>query len=252
LLKLVLTPVLIAAATLAGRRWGHTMSGWLVGLPFTSGPVILFLALEQGTHFAALAALGVVLGVTSQAAFALAYVYLGGKASWIPGSIWGTAGFALATAVFELVRLPGPLEPPLVLVSLLAAIALMPARGLPLAHADLDESADLWLRILIATALVVGLTSLAPVLGPRLSGLLSPFPVYAAILAIFAHRQGGYQAACLVWRGLLFGLFAFLGFFSLLAATLMPLGIALSFALAVLFGLTIQGVTLLVQLRQSA
>jgi len=32
LLKLVLTPALIAAASLAGRRWGHAVSGWLVGL----------------------------------------------------------------------------------------------------------------------------------------------------------------------------------------------------------------------------
>jgi len=48
-LKLVLTPALIAIATLAGRRFGPSISGWLVGLPFTSGPVSLFLALEQGT-----------------------------------------------------------------------------------------------------------------------------------------------------------------------------------------------------------
>jgi len=54
-LKLVLTPALIAVATLVGRRFGPSISGWLVGLPFTSGPVSLFLALEQGTTFAAAA-----------------------------------------------------------------------------------------------------------------------------------------------------------------------------------------------------
>jgi len=30
LLKLIVTPVLIGAASLAGRRWGETLSGWFI------------------------------------------------------------------------------------------------------------------------------------------------------------------------------------------------------------------------------
>ena len=44
-LKLVLTPVLIGGAGLAGRRWGQGIGGWLVGLPFTAAPVAFFPAL---------------------------------------------------------------------------------------------------------------------------------------------------------------------------------------------------------------
>jgi hypothetical protein len=33
-LKFVLTPALIGLASLVGRHWGPTVSGWLVGLPF--------------------------------------------------------------------------------------------------------------------------------------------------------------------------------------------------------------------------
>ena len=58
LLKLILTPLLLGGVTLAGRKFGPTVSGWLVGLPLTSGPVSFFLALEQGTKFAAHAAQG--------------------------------------------------------------------------------------------------------------------------------------------------------------------------------------------------
>ena len=43
-LKLVLTPLLIGMASVAGRRWGPVVSGWLIGLPLTSAPVVLFLA----------------------------------------------------------------------------------------------------------------------------------------------------------------------------------------------------------------
>lgn len=45
-LKLVLAPALIGAASLAGRRWGPAVSGWLVGLPLTSGPIAFFLRLD--------------------------------------------------------------------------------------------------------------------------------------------------------------------------------------------------------------
>ncbi len=45
LLKLVLSPLLLLMATLAVRRWGAAVGGLLVGLPLTSGPVSIFLAL---------------------------------------------------------------------------------------------------------------------------------------------------------------------------------------------------------------
>ena len=66
-LKLVLTPALIGVATLVGRRWGQAVGGWLVGLPLTSGPVVLFLALERGTGFAAKATQGSLRGLVAEA-----------------------------------------------------------------------------------------------------------------------------------------------------------------------------------------
>src|SRR5207244_11689777 len=55
-LKLVVTPLLIGAASLAGRRWGSAVGGWLSGTPLTSGSFVLFLALDHGPRFAARAA----------------------------------------------------------------------------------------------------------------------------------------------------------------------------------------------------
>ena len=223
-LKLVVTPVLITGATLVGRRWGDAMSGWLVGLPLTSGPVVFFLALDQGNRFAAVAALGVLLGVTSQAVFGLAYVWLGGKRSWTVGVAAGTPPYGTGCWVI--------------------AIALMPRNVIRISEAGKAEPADIPLRIAIATGLVVGLTAVAPALGPRLSGLLSPFPLYAAILAVFAHRRDGIDSAAAVWRGLMFGLFAFAAFFSVLGATLGSLGIGGAFLLAVVVALVIQAAAL--------
>src|SRR5579864_7112040 len=110
LLKLVLTPTLIGAASLAGRRWGAFIGGWLIALPLTSGPVTFFLALDQGPGFAAGVAAGSLLGVMAIAAVAGA-----------------AATFAVVGAIAQpLVPLPVAVPLLLVVASLVAA-----ARGLP-------------------------------------------------------------------------------------------------------------------------
>jgi hypothetical protein len=245
LLKLILTPALIATATLVGRRWGHLLSGWLVGLPLTSGPVVFFLALDQGRPFAADASLGVILAVASQAAFALAYVWIPGLIGWPLRVLAGTAAFVAATLAFRLGRMPAALEPIVAIACLLAAILLMP-RLEEVARAVAPPAGDLPVRVAVATVLVVGLTAVAPYLGSYLSGLVSPYPLYAAVLAVFAHRLGGAAAAAAVWRGLLFGLFSFLAFFTVLAAVLVQAGVAIGFLLAIAAAVTVQGGSLVI------
>jgi len=94
--------------------------------------------------------------------------------------------------------------------------------------------------MVVATVFVLLLTALAPVLGPYLSGLLSPFPLFGAVLVVFVHRSEGATSAMKLLRGLLFGLFAPAGFFMVLCALIEPLGIGLGFAAA----LVAQGFTL--------
>src|SRR5437762_13840781 len=103
---------------------------------------------------------------------------------------------------------------------------------------------DLPARMIVATALVLGLTAVAPWLGARLSGLLATYPLFGAVLAAFAHHLSGAAAAGRVLRGLLIGLFGFTGFFLLLALTIEPVGIAGAFALASALSLAIQRVSL--------
>jgi hypothetical protein len=54
--KLALVPFFILALSLAGRRWGTAVSGWLVALPVVAGPIVFFIGMEQGEAFAAGAA----------------------------------------------------------------------------------------------------------------------------------------------------------------------------------------------------
>jgi hypothetical protein len=100
--------------------------------------------------------------------------------------------------------------------------------------------------MVVATGVVVLLSSIAPAVGATLAGLLSPYPVFAAVLIVFPHRGQGSAAAVEACRGFLWGLFAFGGFAVVLASLLpvLPLGIAFVSALAAT-GL-IQAITLLV------
>src|SRR4029450_7467362 len=81
----------------------------------------------------------------------------------------------------------------------------------------------------------------ATTLGPRLSGLLATFPVYAGILAVFAHGQDGPGPATRALRGLLAGLFGFAAFFAVLAAVIERMGMARGFAAALAVTLALQG-----------
>ena len=98
--------------------------------------------------------------------------------------------------------------------------------------------------MIVATALVLALTALAPFVGARMSGLLATYPLFGAVLAAFAHHLSGAAAAGRVLRGLLIGLFGFTGFFLVLALTIEPLGIAGAFAMATALAVAIQGCSL--------
>jgi hypothetical protein len=239
-LKLVLTPVLIAGATLVQRRYGPRAGGLLVGLPLTSGPVAFFLAVEQGESFAAASARGTIAGLASEAAFVLVYAAVASqpaaarrrgaarRAAWPCALATAVAAFAAATALLRLV--PLPLVPTYAGVIAVLAVARLPLPDLPA-------------RIVVATGLVLALTALADSLGAKLTGLVSPFPIYAGVLAVFTHAVDGPRATAGLLHGVLTGLFAFATFFLVLGAVLEDLGIAASFVAATAAALAVQALT---------
>ncbi len=245
LLKLLLTPTLIGLASLAGRRWGPSVSGWLVALPLTSGPITLILALSHGTAFAAAAALGTLTGALSQPAFCLAYAWVALRFKWPTAFLAGTAAFAACTIVLQYFVLPPALLYLAANAGLVLGFLLMPKdSSAAAAKAPPPPRWDIPARMVLATAFILILTGVASALGPRLTGLLAPFPLYVSILTVFAHRLQGAATAINVLRGLLLGLFGFASFFLILALLLEPAGIALAFLAAIAAALALQGVSL--------
>ena len=256
-LKIVITPMLIAIATLTGRRWGPSIGGWLVGLPFTSGPVSLFLALEQGTSFAAAAAAGSIAGTAAATLFAVAYAAIARRSGW-PASLAVASG-AFFAAVFGLQALPLGSELPFPFLALyLATLAILAialrvfAEPGDLAAAVKAPRWDLPSRMVVGTVLVLVITGAAPLLGPQLTGMLTTYPIYASVLTVFAHSQRGGAAAIHVVRGLCYGLFAFASFFFAIGATIERAGIVIAFVAAIAAALVVQGLSLSLLMKRAS
>jgi hypothetical protein len=251
LFKLIGCPLLIGVVSLAGRRWGPAVGGWLIGLPLTSGPVVLFLALDQGTGFASTAAQAIMLGIISVGMFCLTYSWLARSWGWLPTVLAGWLAVLASTFLLDQVSLAALPAFVIVLAVLGSVLRLMPTEGGQHRPAG-TPSWDIPVRMVVATAFVVGLTALAQVLGPRLSGLLAPFPMFATILSVFTHRfQGGVVAGHLL-RGVVLGSFSFATFFLVVAALLPHVGIVLTFACATLVALGTHGLSLLLLRRNRA
>jgi hypothetical protein len=225
-MKAVVTPLLVGGASLAGRRFGHRVGGWLVGLPMTSGPVAFFLATDRGASFAGGAAVGMLAATSSQVAFALAYRSLAGRGAG-PAFAAGCAAFVAATVGLSVVHWPAAETFALVLATLLAGYAVTLRHGSVPPDARMHPPRwDIPVRMVAATGVVVLITASAPTLGPHLAGLLSPFPVFGAVPAAFTHHSHGPEGAMQVLDGLLLGLLAAAVFFLALALTLPLVGLA--------------------------
>ena len=81
-LKLLLVPSLLAVISLAGRRWGPGVAGWLAGFPSLTGPILFFLALERGPGFTAQAAVLCLACVFPAITFGVAYAWASRRYGW--------------------------------------------------------------------------------------------------------------------------------------------------------------------------
>ena len=240
--KLFTTPLLIALATLVSRRYGQSVAGWLVGLPLTSGPIAVFLAIDNGTAFSEAAALGSLQGTTAQAAFVVAYSRCARRTSWPVALLLACGAFGLSGTILEVIDL-GALPLAAIAVAALSAGLVAAKAPAPLAPLAKPPRSDLLVRMAVAALLVVAVTASSRALGPEASGLLATFPLFASILGVFAQRQLGPAAAQHALRGLLYGLYSFTGFFVTVHFLIVPLGIAACIACAIVIALAIHWIT---------
>jgi hypothetical protein len=239
-LKLILTPLLVGGTSLAARRWGPAIGGLIVAMPLTSGPVAFFLALEQGEAFAARAIEGSLGGLIAIAAYSVSYAAVAPRFGAAGGfAAAATAFAAVGLAVQPLVGGPVWVVAAIVLVALTLALRFLPppaGRRGPVIHPAWDLPA----RVVAGTILVVGFTTLAPLVGAGAGGVIATFPAYVSVLAIFTQRTEGAPGAIEVLRGLLAGLYGTAAFMVIVNLAVVPAGIAPAFLIAIATTLVIQ------------
>lgn len=202
LLKLFLAPILVALVSHIQRRWGDKIGGRLIGLPITTGPFIFIIYLQEGSSFASRAAHGVLVGQVALIIFCWVYAVAALKMSWARALTTATVSCLLSGAVvtsFE-IRL-------YILLPLLVATWLIATRFWPTHKAEPKKSKppawELPARLLVTVVLILTLTGAASVLGPRIAGALSTYPVIISVLGAFTQRRYGSHSTVATLDGLM-------------------------------------------------
>lgn len=243
IVKLTLTPILVGLMSLAARKWGPTIGGLITGLPWMTGPILLFFALDKGEAYAATVAIGVELGAAAIGAYALTYSVLARVAPW-PLCL-AAAVVAYFAAGWYLTELPLNLYQAATVgyAGLFAAFAMIPAPRTPDGPRGLPWW-DIPIRMLATFVLVAAITFSSERLGARFSGVVATYPVIITVVAAFTHHQWGAAAAVRLLRAVLLSLMAFVTFFLVMGGTITWLGIVPAFLLGTVSALVVSSLVL--------
>ena len=243
LLKLTVTPLLVAGMSLAARRFGPTFGGLIMGLPWMTGPVLFFLALERGDTYLAVSAYGAMLAVPSIAAFALSYAAVSRTQKWplslaAAAVVFAISGWAMARLTVEPIMAAA-----LGVAALLAAHIAIP-KPPPLLAVPILPWWDIPARMVATAALVGSIAVSANNLGPTLVGVASSYPVILTVVITFTHDRWGRDAAMAMLRGVMLSLIGFVVFFWVVTELVGQRGLVPSYLAAVAAGLTVSGALL--------
>lgn len=242
-LKLCLIPLLIGAITLAGRRWGPAIAGWLSGFPVVTGPILLFISIEQGPMFASAVSVSALSGVMANVCFGVGYAWAAVRYPWWISALAGFAAYAAAGLVLTVLE-PTVYQGLVITLSGLWLASKAFPRHLEIKPGRRLSPVELPLRMLAGAALAACVAYYAENLGSRLSGIFSIFPVMASVLAIFTHTGTGPDAAVRFLRAMLTGMYACAMFCVALALALPALGTGLGFLIALVCALAVQAASL--------
>lgn len=243
--KLIIGPLLIALVTLVTRRWGTAVGGRLTGLPLTSGPISMFLALEQSSSFAMSSAVTSMVGGVTVSVFCLAYAYGAARfSSKMICLLLATCGYVVAVMILSHITFS-------IVTALLTGIIML-WLSLKLIGPDSPNNPpaiaakwwDIPFRMVVTVIVIFAITALANVMGPGIVGILTPFPVFTGILAVFVHAQSGHESVHQFLRGVITTTYGLLGFFLVVSLFLDRLSLWATYMLAVAVAIAVNMVVL--------
>ena len=249
-LKLLLVPLFLGLISLAGKRFGPSIAGWLAGLPVVVGPILLLLSFENGTAFAGEAARFTLASVMTVIAYGVAYSWAARRHGWGRSLVCGFAAWIVAAAVVANIAFTLASAALLALATLLVAPSLYPHVVIVEKAAALPGS-ELFLRMVLGALLTLTVTTLSQSVGTTWSGVASLAPILTPVISVFMHRRSGGIYAIVMLTALARGLYSLAAFCFIVAWQLEALGNVRTFVLATAVALLLQGGTLLLQRRRS-
>lgn len=241
-LKLTIVPLFLLAVSLAGKYYGPGIAGWLAGLPIVAGPILYFVAVDNGAHFASISASSSAAAVFASVSFSLVYARTSMRYRWSISLVSGLAVWLCAAAALS--ALPSsPLTGGVVaLITLLGAPRLFPvSESAPISnHITYGE---LVLRMAAGALLTLTVTLTAKTFGATWSGLLAVFPVLGIVLAVFSQRRHGASYSAVLLRSMVTGLYSFALFCVVLSLSLDAMPIPAAFVIATIGSLVVQAIS---------
>lgn len=160
LAQCALPPVLLALVSWLQRRRGPALGGLLAGLPLTSGPIVLSVAIEHGPGFAARTATATLGGAASASALCWAYARTARRGGPGRALAAGCAVFAAGSAVQQTAH-PAPAA--IALTGFLTvAVVLLRWPGYQAADAAAAPGSPLAVRAALVTCYVLAAAALSP------------------------------------------------------------------------------------------
>lgn len=241
MLKLLVIPGFLLLISLAGKRWGPSVAGWLSGLPVVVGPILFFLAIEQGEAFAAQSAMAALSAMFAMIAFCVTYAQVAQRTGWPLALTTSLLVWATAAVLLSLIPPSLPLSVIAAATALLAAPHLFPSVQ-PILSGPAPKSDKLLLRMIAGALLTLAVTLLANTVGDRWSGLLAVFPVLGSVMAVFSQQTRGPAFTAALLRATATGMYSFSAFCLVLTLALPALGMN-AFVLGVAVSVAMLGVT---------
>ncbi|MEU1626155.1 hypothetical protein ABZ746_12690 [Streptomyces sp. NPDC020096] len=229
--RILLPPLLLTCVCALQRRYGPEFGGLVAGLPLTSGPIVLFAALDHGPVFAGHMAAATLGGATAACLLCWSYAVTARRHGPVCSVLVACAVFLVAAGA-QLGAAVGPLGTAVLAVTVLLAVVRWWPVPRTASRGGEGAGANLPARMGVVALYVLTVTVLAGRLGPHAVGVCSPFPILVVAQVVHTHRHRGPGAAVDFLRGVVRAEFGFLTWFAVLAVLLPTAGVAEAFAAA--------------------
>jgi hypothetical protein len=238
LLRILLAPVAVLVGTVAQRRFGHAISGLIVGLPLASLPLLWLVALQHGTAFASSMTSALLVGSIAEAVVLWLYARLTLHVSPLLALGGTLVAFAFVAGAANFLKLSAILAALITAAGFALALWLWPSNGSDTTSPT--GRSRLWLRLVLSAVFTLVLVSLAGRLGPVVSGLVDALPAMSLMMAFMTHQDHGANASSTFLRGVTRGSYSYLVAMVVLAETLRGGNLLLAFAWAMGAALAVQ------------